>query len=286
MAVWRGKNLGIVFQFFQLLGNLTVLENIILPMDFCNVYKPEQRKDRAMELLDMVKLTPHANKLPSMLSGGQQQRVAIARALANDPPIILADEPTGNLDSKTAEHIFEIFGNLIKKDKTILMVTHDRDQAKRVDRTVIIADGEIIEEYLARVFPALDQKQLIWLTAKMKTTNYPRGSLIIRRGEPQNKLYIVNKGKVEIVLKTKGREEFVVTVYSKGQYFGEIELLRKESRSVATARAAPDTDVELSEMDQETFLELVDKSPETKNYFTKLAKQRFSENISLQGRHL
>ena len=146
MAVWRGRNLGVIFQFFQLLPTLSVLENVMLPMDFCNVHKPSERQARAMYLLEQVDMADHAYKLPSAVSGGQQQRVAIARALANDPPILVADEPTGNLDSKTAESVFRLFENLVASCKTILMVTHDRDLARRVTRTLILADGEIVDE--------------------------------------------------------------------------------------------------------------------------------------------
>ena len=146
MAKWRGRNMGIVFQFFQLLPILTVIENVMLPMDFCSMYSNRHRKERALHLLDLVGLAGHANKLPSQLSGGEQQRVAIARALANDPPIIMADEPTGNLDSKTSELIFQLFEKLVASGKTIMMVTHDGDLAKRVKRTIVIADGELVKD--------------------------------------------------------------------------------------------------------------------------------------------
>jgi putative ABC transport system ATP-binding protein len=146
IAVWRGRNVGVIFQFFQLLPTLTVIENVMLPMDFCNMYAPRERRDRAMELLKLVDIEANANKLPSQTSGGQQQRAAIARALANDPPIICADEPTGNLDSKTADSIFALFSDLVSRGKTILMVTHDRDLARRVTRAVTVADGEIVDE--------------------------------------------------------------------------------------------------------------------------------------------
>ncbi len=145
LATWRGRNVGVIFQFFQLLPTLTAIENVMLPMDFCNMFARRERKQRALHLLEQVELADQANKLPSALSGGQQQRVAIARALANDPPILLADEPTGNLDSKTAESVFNLFENLVGQGKTILMVTHDQDLAERVSRTVVIADGEIVE---------------------------------------------------------------------------------------------------------------------------------------------
>jgi len=146
MAVWRGRNLGVVFQFFQLLPTLTVIENVMLPMDFCNMYSMREREERAMYLLEQVEIADHAHKLPSAISGGEQQRAAIARALANDPPIIAADEPTGNLDSKTAEAVFKLFEKLVDEGKTILMVTHDRDLTRRVTRTITLADGEIVDE--------------------------------------------------------------------------------------------------------------------------------------------
>jgi len=145
MAAWRGRNIGIVFQFFQLLPTLTLIENVMLPMDFCNTFPAREREKRAMQLLDLVEMTPHAHKLPSAVSGGEQQRVAIARALANDPPILVADEPTGNLDSKTADAVFRLFERLVDQGKTMVMVTHDSDLTRRVTRTVIVSDGKILD---------------------------------------------------------------------------------------------------------------------------------------------
>jgi putative ABC transport system ATP-binding protein len=144
MAVWRGRHVGVIFQFFQLLPTLTILENVMLPMDFCNTYPLRQRPERALALLEEVDMVEHAHKLPSAASGGQQQRVAIARALANDPDIIVADEPTGNLDSYTAEAVFQLFQRLVDEGKTILMVTHDDELAHQAGRTVTIADGHIV----------------------------------------------------------------------------------------------------------------------------------------------
>ncbi|MEQ8676230.1 MAG: ABC transporter ATP-binding protein [Aggregatilineales bacterium] len=143
LAEWRGRNLGVIFQFFQLLPTLTAIENIMLPMDFCNMYSAKERPERALHLLEQVGLKDQAYKIPSTLSGGQQQRVAIARSLANDPPLLLADEPTGNLDSKTADSVFEVFENFVAQGKTIVMVTHDNDLASRVTRAVTVADGSI-----------------------------------------------------------------------------------------------------------------------------------------------
>ena len=146
MARWRGRNMGIVFQFFQLLPTLTLLENVLLPMDLAGKYAPDERIERAMDLLDMVGLAAHADDLPNAVAGGQQQSAAIARALANDPPIILADEPTGNLDSRAAEMVFGIFENLADQGKTIIMVTHDDALAARAKRVLRLSDGEIISD--------------------------------------------------------------------------------------------------------------------------------------------
>jgi putative ABC transport system ATP-binding protein len=144
IAQWRGRHIGVVFQFFQLLPTLTVLENVTLPMSFCNMYSRSERSERALALLEKVDMAQQAHKLPTAISGGQQQRVAIARALANDPPLIVADEPTGNLDSKTADAVFGLFEELVDGGKTILMVTHDDDLADRVTRKITIADGRIV----------------------------------------------------------------------------------------------------------------------------------------------
>jgi putative ABC transport system ATP-binding protein len=152
LALWRGKNIGVIFQSFQLLPTLNLLDNIMLPMDFCGLYQRRASYERAMYLLDQVELKDPALKLPSAISGGQQQRVAIARALVNDPPILLADEPTGRLDTTTAETIFNLFENLIGQGKTIIMVTHDHSLADRTTRALTIADGLIAgQEIHARV---------------------------------------------------------------------------------------------------------------------------------------
>lgn len=141
---WRGSDLGIVFQFFQLLPTLSVIENVMLPMDFCNAYPISERKYRAFDLLKQVGIEEQAYKFPASLSGGQQQRAAIARSLANDPPIILADEPTGNLDTTTAKDVLNIFGNLAEKGKTLIIVTHDQDIARQCSRTIKLSDGLVV----------------------------------------------------------------------------------------------------------------------------------------------
>ena len=143
-AVWRGKTIGVVFQFFQLLPTLTVIENVMLPMDFCHIYSFRERQPRAMQLLERVGMAQHATKLPSALSGGEQQRVALCRALANNPPIIVADEPTGNLDSHTTDAVLALFGELVQDGKTVIMVTHEKNRIPRLTQKVILSDGAIV----------------------------------------------------------------------------------------------------------------------------------------------
>ncbi len=143
LSQWRGRNVGVIYQSFYLLPGLSLLDNVMLPMDFCGLYRKQQSRERATDLLRQVGLEGHERKKPSEISGGQQQRVAIARALSNDPAIIMADEPTGRLNSLTAEAIFSIFEELVRQGKTILMVTHDQGLARRVSRTLQIVDGEV-----------------------------------------------------------------------------------------------------------------------------------------------
>jgi putative ABC transport system ATP-binding protein len=146
LALWRGRTMGVVYQSFQLLPMLTLVENILLPMDLCGLYRRSESRQRALDLLKMVELEEHAFKLPNFISGGQQQRVAIARALANDPSILVADEPTGSLDSVTADHIFRLFEHLVDQGKTIVMVTHDNSLAPRFSRHLLIQDGAIVPD--------------------------------------------------------------------------------------------------------------------------------------------
>jgi putative ABC transport system ATP-binding protein len=147
LARWRGQCVGIIFQFFQLLPALTLLKNVILPMDLAGKYTPRERRTRSLDLLDMVGLADQAHKLPSMVSGGQQQRAAIVRALANDPPLIVADEPTGNLDQETAHRMFDLFHRFVADGKTMVVVTHDKELAQSVPRKIEIADGRIVGDH-------------------------------------------------------------------------------------------------------------------------------------------
>jgi putative ABC transport system ATP-binding protein len=148
ISVWRGTTIGVVFQFFQLLPTLTAVENVMLAMDYANVVSRAKRPERAMEILEQMGMADYAQSMPSTLSGGQQQVIAIARALANDPPIITADEPTGNLDVRTADSIIDLFKKMADRGKTIMMVTHDNKLARCAGRTVVISDGHVIDDYI------------------------------------------------------------------------------------------------------------------------------------------
>jgi len=276
MSVWRGRNLGIVFQFFQLLPMLSLLENIMLPMDFCNMYTRRQRKERAMYLLELVEMKDHANKLPTAISGGQQQRVAIARALANDPPIILADEPTGNLDSKTADAVFKLFEDLVKQGKTIVMVTHDSSLARRVSRTLLIADGEVVNEWVMKTLPTLTHSQMLAASKKLQKIEFAPGQQIIEEGRAQDRFYILTDGFADVSLKRPGGTDVFVTRMGTGQYFGEISLLHDQNAS-ATVHAA-ETGAKVLALDHATFDNLMEESEVTRESIEQMADQREDTN--------
>src|SRR5574341_1259397 len=281
IAQWRGRNIGIVFQFFQLLPTLTLVENVMLPMDFCNMSPRRQRMERAMHLRQLVDLVEHAHKLPTAVSGGQQQRAAIARALANDPPIVVADEPTGNLDSRTAAAVFELFGNLVEQGKTILMVTHDDDQAQRASRTVIIADGEIVNEYLARALPSLNQEQMIKATRLLEPMAFSPGKVIITQNAPPDKFYVVKRGEVQVYLENPDGTEILVDKLGSGQFFGEMALLHGGVRT-ATVRASRESQVEVIALDRATFEELMDESSTTRTELGRIAEERRAAQSRIQ----
>jgi len=153
LAEWRGRTIGLVFQFFQLMPTLTVVENMMLPMDFVKVIPTTERLSRALQLLDSVGIRDQADKLPACLSGGEQQRAAIARALANNPPILLADEPTGNLDEATGTSVLELFAKLNADGRTIVMVTHERDISRYASRQVTLVDGHVAYDSRAKANP-------------------------------------------------------------------------------------------------------------------------------------
>jgi putative ABC transport system ATP-binding protein len=199
MSKWRGSNLGIIFQFFQLLPMLSILENIMLPMDFAKVISFQEREERAMHLLELVGLEDYAHDLPAEVSGGQQQSAAIARALANDPPLIIADEPTGNLDSRSADAVFDIFNDLAEQGKTIIMVTHDQGLAERTQRMMLLSDGELVNSWIASAFPQLPHARLLWLTKLMEKKTFEPGQPIPLPDNSPAALYLFTSGAVEFV---------------------------------------------------------------------------------------
>jgi ABC-type multidrug transport system ATPase subunit len=238
---------------------------------------------RALHLLDQMEIVDQADKLPMDVSGGQQQRVAIARALANDPPVVVADEPTGNLDSKTAEAVFGLFERLVAQGKTILMVTHDIDLARRATRTLILSDGEIVEEYLARDFPKLTEEQLVWATRMLERQRFAPGAIVLEEHGLPDKFYIITKGQVEVLLHGASDEEIVVATLSSGQFFGEIELVRG-GHNIATMRASPGAGVEVVTLEQATFHKLIDESAPMKAEIDHIVKERVAENVASRGK--
>jgi ABC-type lipoprotein export system ATPase subunit len=282
MARWRGKNLGIVFQFFQLLPTISVIENIMLPMDFCRTYPMRQREKRALELLEMVELADHAYKLPTALSGGQQQRVAIARSLANDPPIVIADEPTGNLDSKTADSVFALFNDLTTKGKTIIVVTHDSGLAKRTNRTALIADGEIVNEYVAKAMPTMPQELLLQATRIAKTQTYEAGAMILMEGTNADSFYIVTRGTVEIILPRVNQSDVVTLQLGPGKVFGEMAFFHERKRH-ASVRASERGPVEVLVLGYDQLDELLSQSESTREALHRMADKHEAENIAFRG---
>ena len=283
MARWRGKNLGIVFQFFQLLPVISVIENIMLPMDFSRTYPMQERRERAMKLLELVEVADHAHKLPTALSGGQQQRVAIARALANDPPLIIADEPTGNLDSRTAESIFALFNELVAKGKTIIIVTHDSGLAKRTPRTTLIADGEIVNEYVAKAMPSLSHDQLLRATRQAKRQLYDPGAIILNEGTSGHLFYIISKGTVDIMLERSHAANVIAAQMGPGQYFGEMEFIHGKRRSASVRASERGGQVEVLTLDFDTLRDLLDKSEATRAELHRVANERLEQNVELRG---
>jgi putative ABC transport system ATP-binding protein len=272
-AQWRGRTVGVVFQFFQLLPTISLLDNVVLPMEFCGLYSREERRTRARTLLERVELGEHVGKLPAELSGGQQQRAAIARALATDPPLIVADEPTGNLDSKAASRTFALFEELVAAGKTVLIVTHDNDLAARATRTVVIADGETVNDYVRQALAPLDLDELTLASSRLRRETYQPGAVIVRQGDEPEDFYIVTAGEVEVVLEHPGGQEILVNRLGRGQYFGEIALLRG-GRRVATVRASAAGEVEVMALDRETFSRAIGESELARRDFDRVIAER------------
>ncbi|HEX2989357.1 MAG TPA: ATP-binding cassette domain-containing protein [Anaerolineales bacterium] len=283
LAGWRGENLGIIFQFFQLLPALNLMQNVILPMDLAGKYKPRERRERAEHLLEMVGLAEQMHKLPSMVSGGQQQRAAIARALANDPPVLIADEPTGNLDSKTAETVFTLFNRLVAEGKTVIIVTHDSSLARHAHRTALIADGEIVNEYIAKALPTLTHHQLLAATHKLTPRHYEPGAMILVEGRDNDKFYIVSKGTVEVVLPRPRQSDVVITQLGPGKYFGEIAFFH-HGKANASVRASESSPVEVLAIRYDELKGLLDESEVTREALHQAAHAHEQENLEWRTR--
>jgi ABC-type lipoprotein export system ATPase subunit len=277
-ALWRGKHMGVVFQFFQLLPTLTLLENTMLPMDYCNIYPFNERPDRAMELLKMVGLEEQAHKLPTSVSSGQQQSAAIARALATDPDIILADEPTGNLDSRSAENILNLFEQLAAQGKTILIVTHDPSITRRTDQTVILSDGEIIDQTVAMALPFLSHPEMLAATHQAKKQKFTPKATILHQGESVDYFFMIVAGEVDILVNNDQSNEMRLACLGPGQFFGEVELTQG-GNSIASVRAAR-RGAEVAILPKDLFFELIDDSPLTRNAIQDVAATRLAENKS------
>jgi putative ABC transport system ATP-binding protein len=276
MAKWRGRNLGIVFQFYQLLPMLSLLENTMLPMDFGELYIPTEREARALQLLEEVGLADEAHKMPDAVSGGQQQAAAIARAMANDPPYIIADEPTGNLDSRSADKIFQLFERMSAQGKTIIMITHDPALASRTSRQVVLSDGEILNEWILKALPMLRHRQALKATQSLQSKIFLPGNPIIREGEEIDAFYIITKGNAEIVVTDKNGGS-TITHLSRGAFFGEVELLHNHS-AVASINAGQEEGAEAALIDRKVFHDLVNESRHMQDAMRRIAQERLTEN--------
>ncbi len=272
---WRGKNLGIVFQFFQLLPMLTLLENVMLPMDYVDLYDFDERPARAMELLTLVGLEKFANKLPVLVSTGQQQLAAIARAMACDPPLLVADEPTGNLDTRSADKIIQLFEGFVALGKTIVMVTHDPSLTSRTHRNIIISDGELINETISRSLPQLRHRHMLEFTRIVGEHIYQPNETIISRDQHVEQFFMIRKGEVEVVLLDEKKKEYVLSRLQAGEFFGEMELLRG-GKSIANVRAGSQP-VEVQTIPREEFLRVINESPITAEAIGEIVQKRLNE---------
>ncbi|MCE9646139.1 MAG: ATP-binding cassette domain-containing protein [Chloroflexi bacterium] len=269
---WRGKNLGIVFQFFQLLPMLTLLENVMLPMDYVNLYDFDERPARAMELLKLVGLEKFANKLPVLVSTGQQQLAAIARAMACDPPLLVADEPTGNLDTRSADAIINLFEQFVSQGKTIVMVTHDPSLTSRTHRNIILSDGELINETISKSLPKLRHRHMLEFTKLAQERRYQPNETIISRDESVDYFFMIRKGEVEVILQDREKQEYVVSRLQPGEFFGEAELLRG-GRSIGNVRAGSKP-VETIVIPRADFVRVMNESPITVEAISKAVQKR------------
>jgi ABC-type lipoprotein export system ATPase subunit len=272
---WRGRNLGIVFQFFQLLPMLTLLENVMLPMDYVDLYDFDERPTRAMELLKLVGLDKFANKLPVLVSTGQQQLAAIARAMACDPPLLVADEPTGNLDSRSADTIIQLFELFVSQGRTIVMVTHDPSLTSRTHRNIILSDGELINETISRSLPQLRHRHMLEFTRIAEERVVQPNETIISRDQPVDHFFMIREGEVEVVLHDEKNQEYVLSNLSEGEFFGEVELLRG-GKSIANVRAGSKP-VSVLTLPRADFLRVMQESPITAEALGKIVQKKLDK---------
>ena len=279
---WRGRNLGIVFQFFQLLPMLTLLENVMLPMDYADMYDFDERPERAMELLKLVGLEKFAHKLPILVSTGQQQLAAIARAMACDPPLLVADEPTGNLDTRSADQIIQLFEGFVAQGKTVVMVTHDPSLTSRTHRNIIISDGEMINETVSKSLPQLRHRHMLEFTKIAEERVYQPAETIISRDQPVDYFFMIRKGQVEVILLDGKKQEYTVSTLGKGEYFGEVELMRG-GKSIANIRAGNEP-VEVVVIPRAEFTRVINESPITAEAIGKIVQERLNEHKTADHR--
>jgi putative ABC transport system ATP-binding protein len=237
-----------------------------------NLYDFDERPKRAMELLTLVGLEKFANKLPVLVSTGQQQLAAIARAMACDPPLLVADEPTGNLDSRSADTIIQLFELFVSQGKTIAMVTHDPSLTSRTHRNLILSDGELIDETISRSLPQLRHRHMLEFSRIAKEQIFQPHQTILSRDEPVEHFYMIREGEVEVVVLQNDKQEFVLSRMHTDEFFGEIELLRGGS-SIATVRAA-DQPVKVLALPRADFLRILQESPITAEVIGKVAQKR------------
>jgi energy-coupling factor transporter ATP-binding protein EcfA2 len=239
-------------------------------------YDFDERPKRAMELLERVGLAEFADKLPMSVSTGQQQSAAIARAMATDPPLIVADEPTGNLDTRAAGNVIDLFEDLVSSGKTIVMVTHDPSLTLRTHRNVIISDGELIDEVVARALPLLTHPQMLGITKQVTRKMYQPGQPILLRNEEVRSFFMIATGEVEVVLEREKGPGQVIARLKSGDFFGETSLL-SGGRAVASVHAAGDTPAVLLELPREEFLKMIQESPLTEEAIGKIVQKRLTE---------
>lgn len=299
LADWRAINLGIVFQFFQLLPMLSVMENIMLPMDFANRLPPAERQSRAQKLLALVGLSEYADQLPAGLAGGMQQMAAIARALANDPPLIVADEPTGNLDTRTAERVLDLFDNLVAQGKTVIIVTHDSTLAARAARQILISDGQVVDENVVQALRFLPNAVLLKISRLVVTRQAQAGDILLgtHSGVPNaparrpvlgripdfllrnpgnavgGGLYIVVEGALEVAGGRNDRRLEVLERLEAGAYFSSIDLATCGLPALHL-RVAADGPARLLWLSQESLNRLIEDSHTVEIALSGQAEQR------------